>query len=418
MGLSLFLARRFFLSQGEEGKRKASSLAIRIATIGIAIGLAVMFVSISIVEGYQKEIREKLTGFVAHIEVMDIHSLESPESYPLVTDKAMAQRIQQVPGVVHVQRYAEKMGILKTENDFSGFVLKGVAQDYDLSFVKSVIIAGKMPDFRDDKPSNEIVISKTLADKLRLKVGDNVYSYYFAQTIKQRKFKVAAIYYTHLKQIDKSFVLTDLYTVRRLNGWQPDQSTGFEVRLSSLDELPLVQTRLNQQIGNEKDHYGRSYAVTGIRENPRTASVMAWLDLLNLNMYVILCIMIGVAGFTMISGLLILILERTTTIGLLKALGAANHTIQRTFLWYAAFIVGRGMLIGNIIGAAIVFVQQRYKLIPLDPEEYHLDSVPMTFKWEWIVGLNLLSAIVMMLALIVPSFLVAKIQPAKSIRFD
>lgn len=419
--LSWFLAHRFFKNnaqQEDDKKRKASPPALRIAMVGIAVGLAVMIVSICVVRGFQHEVSGKLSGFTSHIEVIDIQSLGSPETYPLAFNSQVMSTIKAAPGVKQVQRFSQKMGIFKTENDFAGIALKGVAQDYDLSFLRSYIVKGSMPRFTDSKATNEIVISQLLADKLGLKVGDKVYSYYFANTIKQRRFKVAGIYNTYMKQFDNTFVLTDLYTVNQLNNWNADQCSGVEVQLQSFDDLDAAQHYLATHVGGHKDRYRHAYSVLGIRENPNTASVLSWLNLLDLNVMVILVIMICVAGFTMISGLLILILERTTTIGVLKALGATNQRIRHTFLCYAALIVSRGMLWGNVIGLGLVFVQKYLHIVQLDPVVYYVPYAPVQIDVWWIVGLNVATLIVTMLALVVPSFLVSRVQPSKAIQFD
>lgn len=418
--LSYFLAKRFFQSRGsrEQAVTKASAPAIRIATAGIAVGLAVMIVSLCVVKGFQGEVSRKVSGFASHIELMDANYYASPESRPVVTDSNVMQSVRQIPEVTHVQRISEKMGIFKTENDFTGISLKGIAQEYDANFLKGCIVEGALPSFRDDSSSNSIVISRTLADQLHLKVGDAVYSYFFSNTIRQRRFKIVAIYETHLKQFDKTFVLTDLYTVNKLNAWKPEQSSGLEIQLSDTRFIPDVQVRLKQLFAGKKDAYGHEYNALSIYENPRTASVLSWLQLLDLNVLVILIIMIFVAGFTMVSGLLILILERTSAIGLLKALGASNRRVRHTFLWYAAFIVGRGLLIGNAIGLLIVGIQASTHIVKLNPETYYIDYAPVEVKVLWIVGLNAASLIITMLALVLPSFLVSRVQPAKSLQFD
>lgn len=423
--LSWFLAFRFFKSQGrnnddsgEKEGRKASPPALRIAMVGIAIGLAVMIVSICVVKGFQSEVSGKLSGFTSHIEVIDMNSLGSPETYPLAFDNKVLNEVKTAPGVKQVQRFSQKMGIFKTENDFAGIALKGVGEDYDLSFLKRYIVKGVMPRFSSQRSSNEIVISQTLADKLGLNVDDKVYSYYFANTIKQRRFKVVGIYNTYMKQFDNTFVWTDLYTVNQLNRWNADQCSGLEVRLVSFDYLPLAQHTIVQRVGGKHDRYNKAYSVLGIRENPNTASVLSWLELLDLNVMVILVIMICVSGFTMISGLLILILERTTTIGVLKALGATNKRIRHTFLCYAALIVSRGMLWGNVAGLAIVYAQKLFHIVTLDPEVYYIAYAPIEVNWTWIIALNVATLVVTMLALVVPSFLVSRVQPSKAIQFD
>lgn len=416
--LSYFLARRFFRYDEASKGHHASTPAIRIATAGIAVGIAVMVVAVCVVSGYKTEVSNRLVGFASHLEVMDIKSLNTPERWPVVTDNSLIESVKHTPEVARADRYSLKMGIVKTEHDFAGVVLKGVGQEYDLNFMRCNVIKGTIPELRDDKSSGSVVISRILAEQLGLSVGDDVYCYFFSQVIKQRKLRVAAIYDTHMRQFDRSFVLTDIYTVNRLNGWGSDQSTGLEVRLHSMDDLPVAQFSLSHRIGGKKDRLGNAYSVVSIRENPRTASVLSWLELLDFNVMVILVIMVGIAGFTMISGLLILILERTATIGILKALGATNTRIRHTFLWLAALIVGKGLLWGNVIGLLIVALQKWLNLIPLDAEKYYVESVPVNFDILWIVGVNMASLVVTMLALLLPSLMVSRVQPAKAIQFD
>lgn len=417
--LSLFLAKRFFRSSSQAStQHKASPPALRIATAGIAVGLAVMIISICIVCGLQYEVRQKLSGFAAHIEIVDNNFFGSPETYPLAINEDVVNEVRHAPYVARVQRMSQKMGVFKTYDNFTGVALKGVGEDYDLSFLSHYIVSGSMPKFSAKHASNEIVISQMIADKLHLRVGDKVYSYFFAQTVKQRRFKVVGIYNTYLKQFDNTYVLTDLYTVNQLNGWHPDQCSGLEVQLHSFEDLNPAVNYLSQHIGGRTDRFGRSFSVWGINRNPYTASTLSWIGLLDLNVKVILIIMICVAGFTMVSGLLILILERTSTIGILKALGATNRRIRHTFLWYASFIVLKGMLWGNILGLGLVLLQKYFHLVHLDPNTYYVDSAPILINVWWIVGINVVTLVVDILALIIPSYLVSKIQPAKAIQFD
>lgn len=417
--LSLFLAKRFFRNTSHTlEQHKASPPALRIAMAGIAVGLAVMIISICIVSGLQHEIRQKLSGFAAHIEIVDNNFFGSPETYPLAIDNKLISEVQRTPYVAHVQRISQKMGIFKTHDTFAGVAIKGVGEDYDLSFLSQYIIEGHMPKFSASRSTNEVVISKMIADKLHLKVGDKVYSYFFSQTVKQRRFKVVGIYNTYLKQFDNTYVLTDLRTVNQLNGWQNDQCSGLEVHLHSFDDLTPAVNYLNKHISGRKDRFGRAFSVWGINHNPYTASTLSWIGLLDLNVKVILVIMICVAGFTMVSGLLILILERTSTIGILKALGATNQRIRHTFLWYATFIVLKGMMWGNILGLGLVLLQKYFHLVHLDPNTYYVDSAPVLINIWWIIGINVVTLAVDILALIIPSYLVSKIQPAKAIQFD
>ncbi len=419
--LSLFLSRRFFKNQSNKSDgsiRKASPPALFIATAGIAVGLAVMIISICFVKGFQREVSSKFTGVGSYLQVLDINSFGSPDNNPIETDAKMISTIKAAPGVTHVQRVSRKMGIFKTDTDFAGIVLKGVGTDFDYSFMKQYLVSGTLPIFSEKQTSNQVVISQTLANQLKLKVGDRVYSYFFSNTIKQRRFQVVGIYNTYMKQFDKTLVLTDLATVNQLNRWKPDQSTAVEVQLTSFDVMPQTTAYLKQSIEGRKDAYGHIPAVITANENPQTASVLSWLNLLDLNVMVILIITAIVAGFSMISGLLILILERTSTIGLLKALGATNSRIRHTFLLYAAFIVGRGMLWGNVLGLGLVLLQQHFHLITLNPETYYVPTAPVEINIAWIVVLNIVTLFVNMLALILPSFLVSRVQPAKAIQFD
>lgn len=417
--LTVFLAKRFFKNGSPKADgRKTSSPALRIATTSIAVGLAVMIISVCTVRGFQREIKAKFSGFASHIELMDLNSFGSPETYPVVTDAAVIAEVKAAPNVVRVQRVSQKLGIFKTETDFAGISLKGVGEDYDLSFIKQYMVEGKLPKFSSQSTSNLVVISKTLANQLGLHVGDKVYSYYFSNTIKQRRFTVAGIYQTNLKQFDKTVILTDLHAVNQLNSWADDQSTALEIYLKSFDDIPETEAYLVKKFHARKDRLARSYSVLSIRENPTTASVFSWVELLDLNVMVILIIMICISGFTMISGLLILILERTSTIGVLKALGATNTRVRHTFLWYAAFIVGRGLFWGNVLGLALVLLQKYFGLVSLNPEVYYVSEAPVELNVWWIIGLNVATLLVTLLAMILPSFLVSRIQPAKAIQFD
>lgn len=416
MNFSFFLARRFF-TQGNKGQ-KASVPAIKIATAGIAVGLAVMIISVCVVKGFQAEIHSKLTGFASHIEIMSPGAFNSPEASPVVTDTALINRVKGIPGVKHVQRISEKIGVLKTHDDFSSILLKGIAEDYDVSFLQEHLVAGILPNFSAKKSSNQIVISRAMAETLGLKIGDKVYTYFFEKTIKQRRLEVTGIYDTHIRQFDKTFALTDLYTVNRLNSWQPEQSSGLEVHLTSMDVLDPVHLCLARMINGQKDAYGGRYEVLSIKENPRTSSILSWLELLDMNVLVILILMVCVAGITMVSGLLILILERISTIGLLKALGTRNARVRHTFLWFAALIVIRGLFWGNIIGLGIVGLQAATGIVTLNPETYYVDTVPVLLNPIWILALNAATLLITMAALVIPSFMVSKVQPAKAIRYE
>lgn len=419
--LSLFLARRFFRpTKGDETRsRRASSLGMTISIAGLAVGLAVMLISICVVRGFQNEVGHKLVGFVSHIEVLNRTSLGAPELYPIRTTPRLLAQLRAVPGVERVQTVSSKMGILKTNEHFKGISLRGVGADYDLSFLKENLTQGRVPAFSDTDATNQIVISEHLAEDLGgLRVGDKVYSYYFANTIKQRRLTIAGLYNTHLPLFDDFVVWTDRATVNQLNSWTADQASAIEVNLHSMNDIEAAEPLLYRVVQPLRTDDGHTYDVMSVRENPYTAGKVAWLDLLDTNVVVIMIIMAVVSGIAMISGLLILILQRITTIGLLKAVGMTTARIQRTFLWYAAFIVVRGMLAGNALALLLLWLQARFRLVTLNPDSYYMDTVPVEFAWGWMGLVNAATFLLVLLALLLPTLIVSKVQPAKAIRFD
>lgn len=410
----LFIAKRIYLSN--EGRKQVSKPAVRIAMLGIAIGLAVMIVSVAVVLGFKREVREKVIGFGSHIQISNFDSNQSYETSPVAADDSLLAVIAKADGVKHVQRFSTKPGIIKTENDFQGMVMKGVGPEYDLSFFRNNLIAGEMPVFSDSMATNQVVISKVLADKLKLKLGDKIYTYYIQDDVRARRLTIKGIYKTNFSEYDKIFILSDIYTVNRLNKWMPDQVSGIEVQANNYDELDKVADELSLLVDNRQDEYGGSYYSRTVQQlNPQ---IFAWLGLLDINVWVILVLMIGVAGFTMISGLLIIILERANMIGVLKALGANNFMIRKIFLYFSVFLIGKGMLLGNIIGLSLCFVQLFFKVIKLDPETYYVDTVPVDFNVWLFLLLNICTLLISVLMLLGPSYLITKIDPAKSIRFE
>jgi lipoprotein-releasing system permease protein len=312
-----------------------------------------------------------------------------------------------------VQRYSTKPGMIMTDRNFQGMVLKGVGQEYDLSFLRQHLEEGDLPAFADSVASQQAVVSRSIAQKLHLGVGDPLYTYYInGEDVRARRFKVAGIYNTRFTAYDDLFVLTDLYTVNRLNGWSREEMSGVEIATQSEADVWKLREDITRLFAGADDAY---YLRTIEEANPQ---IFSWLELLDTNVWVILILMSGVAGFTMISGLLIIILERTRMIGVLKAMGADNRSIRHIFLYFAAFLIGKGMLIGNVIGLAICGVQGRWHLIPLDPATYYVDFVPMEWGLGWWLLLNVAVMAVSVGMLIGPSFLISHIHPARSIRWE
>ena len=415
MNLPLFISRRIYSDQGD--KHKVSHPAIRIAIVGVAIGLAVMMVSVCVVLGFKHTIRDKVVGFGSHIQVAEFSTLQTSETLPVEMDDSMLNVLRSMPGVKHVQRYAAIQGILKTDNDFLGVMFKGVGPEFDSTFIHNNMIEGSIPHFSDKVSHNKILISKVMADKLRLKTGNRVFAYFRNQNgVRRRRFTIAGVYQTNLAQYDNSICFIDLYSAIKLNGWQPEQASGAEISLKDFNNISNTEDAIIKKVNRTTDRYGNTYSSKTIQE--LSPQIFSWLDLLDLNVWIILIIMIAVAGVTMISGLLIIILERTTMIGILKALGATNKTVRHTFLWFATFIIGKGLLLGNAIGIGIVLLQKMTGFAKLDATTYYVSTVPVELNLPIIFILNAITLFACLAVLIAPSYLISHIHPAKSMRYE
>ena len=415
MNLPFFLARRIYTNNSD--KTRVDRPAIRIAIAGVAIGLAVMLVSVSVVFGFKHTIRDKVVGFGSHIQVANFMALQTAEQYPIQMGDSMLSVLKRIPGVSHVQRYAIKQGILKTETDFLGVAFKGIASENDISFIRENLVEGIIPKFSDTQATQQILISKTIANQLNLHQGSKVFAYFIDTSgVRTRRFTVAGIYQTNLSQYDRVICFIDFYTAVKLNGWEPDQAGGAELSVSNFDKLAETEAHVIDRVNRTIDSYGETYSSQTIKEaNPQ---IFSWLDLLDLNVWIILGLMLAVAAVTMISGLLIIILERTTMIGILKALGARNRTIRHTFLWFAVFTIGKGMLIGNLAGIALIAFQHFTGAVKLDPVTYYVSTVPVEFNLPIFFLLNVATLFISVFVLIAPSYLVSKIDPAKSMRYE
>ena len=415
MNLPLFIAKRIYGDQGD--RHKVSRPAITIATAGVAIGLAVMIVSVCVVLGFKHTIQGKVIGFGSHIQVTNFVAQTETEQYPIAASDSVMGAIRNIGGVKHAERFAYKQGILKTDSNFLGIVLKGVGPEWDSTFIHENMVSGSIPRFTDEASSSKILISQTIANKLNLKQGQRVFAYFIDNNgVRIRRFTIAGIYQTNLSQYDSYMVFTDLYSTIKLNGWNPDQVSGIEVTVNDFNQVDNVEHQFIKQINKRTDHYGETYTSQTIKDiNPQ---IFRWLDLLDMNVWIILALMTAVAGVTMISGLLIIILERTTMIGILKALGARNTMIRHLFLWFATFIIGRGLIIGNIIGLGACFLQQHFGIVKLDPATYYVNTVPIEFNVPLLILLNVATLLISVLVLIGPSYLISHIHPAKSMRYE
>lgn len=415
MNFPLFLAKRIFAAQAD--KQKVSKPAIRIATAGVAIGLAVMIISVSVVLGFKHTVQNKVIGFGSHIQVANYLTHQTSGTYPIVLGDSICRVIKQTPGVNHVQIAATKQGVGKTDSDFLGLLFKGVGEDFDSTFIHQNMVEGSIPTFSSKQSGRKLLISKTQANKLHLKCGDAIFAYFIdAEGVRMRKFTISGIYQTNLSQYDEAVCFTDIYTVRKLNGWDDDMATMAEITVDDFSHLQDIADNMASKVNKASDRMGNSYSCLNIKE--LSPQIFTWLELLDLNVWIILALMTAVAGVTMISGLLIIILERTTMIGLLKALGARNKTIRSTFLWFAAFIISRGLVIGNIIGIGILALQHFTGLIKLDPATYYVSEVPVEFSWLLFALINISTLAISIVVLVGPSYLISTIHPAKSMRYE
>lgn len=414
MNLELFIARRIHFSK--EGNRQVTPPAVRIAIVGVALGLAVMILSVAIVIGFKKEVRNKVIGFGSHIQITNFDNNSSYETTPIAVSDSLLQALQEFPGIKHIEGYATKMGILKTDSDFQGVVLKGIDTDYDWSFFRNNLKEGELLTIDSKKTSTDVIISKYLSDLLGLKLGDSILTYFVQEDVRARKFNIVGIYETGFMDYDKLFVLADIKQIRRLNGWEKDEVSGLELLVDDYDKLDQIAEDLYFNLVEKQDRHGNTYFTRSIKEmNPM---IFNWLDVLDVNVVVILILIFAVAGFTMISGLLIIILERTNMIGILKALGENNVSIRKIFLYISFFLIGKGMLWGNMVGIVICLIQSHFRIIKLDPSIYYLDAVPIDLSIVSLILLNIGTLCASMLMMLGPSYLITKIDPAKSIRFE
>lgn len=415
MNFPLYIARKIYSYTGD--RQKVSKPAVRIAIAGVATGLAVMIISVSVVFGFKHTIQDKVIGFGSHIQVADFMTLQNQEQYPIQMNDSMVRVIRDIPGVAHVQRYAMKQGILKTDKDFLGVMFKGVGPDYDTTFLHKNLVEGTIPRFSDQKSSNHILVSRKMADMLQVKCGDKIFAYFIDQQgVRARRFTIQGIYQTNLTQYDRTTCFIDLYTAVKLNGWEPDQASGAEVTVADFSRIDDTESFFIDRINRSMDSYGATYSSKTIQEiNPQ---IFQWLNLLDLNVWIILALMLAVAGVTMVSGLLIIILERTTMIGVLKALGARNKTIRHMFLWFAVFIIGRGLLLGDAIALGLLLLQRYTGVVKLDPTTYYVETAPVEINVPIIIALNVVTLVVSVFVLIAPSYFVSHIHPAKSMRYE
>jgi lipoprotein-releasing system permease protein len=414
MNLPYFIAHR--LIKGRREETSFSRPVNVIAIIGIAMGLAVMILAVSILTGFKQQIRDKIVGFGSNIQILNFDTNLSLETIPISDTLSFIPEIKQIPGVKHIQVFATKAGIIKTADAIQGVVLKGVGSDFDWKFFKSNIIKGSAFTVSDTGRTNEVIISKKISDMLRLKTGDSFAMYFVQDPPRSRKFTISGIYETSLEEFDKMYVFCDIGHIKRLNGWSEDQVSGFEIFIDDFDKLDEMKTSVRDVVGYRLVENEPRFRVTSIRD--RYPQIFDWLNFQDMNVIIIITLMLLVAGFNMISGLLILILEKTNMIGIFKALGSENSTIRKVFLYQAAYLIAKGLFWGNIIGIGLAFIQLKTGLITLDPSSYYIKTVPINLELSHIFILNAGTMAAIILMLIIPSQLISRIAPVKAIKYD
>lgn len=405
MNLPFFIAKRITFNS----KRTFSKLIVRIAILGIMLGLAVMILAVAIVKGFKTEIREKVRGFSGDIQISKLNLNSSYENTPFSMSDVEYSKISKSKGISFIQPFATKPGIINAGDEAEGVVLKGVDKSYNSQYFENILLDGKFIDFSDStKSKSQILISKFIADRLNLKVGDDFLMYFIENSLRKRKFEIVGIYNLGVEEVDKVFVIGDLNLIRSLNNWENNQVGGYELRVDNFDNLEQIEARVYDELSVEL----KSYSV-----KQYYPAIFEWLSLLDVNTEVILFLMIVVAVINMISALLIMILERTNMIGILKALGSSNWKIRKIFLYNASYLIGIGLLSGNILGIGLGLFQQKTHFFTLDQASYYMSFVPVQLNIQDIMLLNAGTLVISLLALLIPSLLVSRISPLKAIRF-
>ncbi|HET8753694.1 MAG TPA: FtsX-like permease family protein [Salinimicrobium sp.] len=411
MKFEFFIAKR--LIGAKQNKSSISAPIIKIAIVAIAIGVIMMLVSFATGLGLQKKIREKMSAFTGHVTISSYDNNNSQVSLnPISTHQDFYPEFTSVEGVEHIQATAYKAGVIRTPTDFEGIIVKGVGKDFDWSYFKDFLVEGKLPDFSENL-NDQVLISEYLAKRLGFEVGDKVITYFLREenyeTPFTRAFLVTGIYNSGFQEFDELYLLADIRHIQRMNDWEEDQVGNFEVFL--------------EDFGNLEEKGQEIYESTGSFLDTRTIkqkyySIFEWLSLFDFNIALIIGIMILVAGINMITALLVLILERTRMIGILKALGSNDWSIRKIFLVNAGYLILLGLFWGNLIGLGLLFAQKYFKLLPLNPETYYVTEAPVYLGWEYILGVNLGTLILCMLMLLIPSYVITKISPVKAMKFD
>jgi lipoprotein-releasing system permease protein len=411
LNYELFIAKRIIAAK--QNKSSISSPIIKIGIIAIALGMIIMMIAIATSGGLQQKIREKISGFNGHIQITNFDNNYSEITLePVSTNQDFYPDFNEVEGIKNVQVYATKPGIIRTETDFEGIIFKGVSNDFDWSFFEEYLVEGSLPLFSSET-SNEVLISRTISNRLHINLNDEFNIFFLKDDPSKpawiRVVKVVGIYNSGFQEFDESFVIADIRHIQKMNRWKEDEVGGFEVLVDDFDGLKLKTAEVYSQTPPTLN----SQSI--LEKYP---AIFEWIKLFDNNTYLIIAIMILVAGINMITALLVLILERTQMIGILKALGAQNYTIRKVFLYNAAYLILKGLFWGNFIGIGLLLIQKVFKVISLNPETYYVNTVPIQLNVGYILLLNIGTMLLCMLMLVIPTLIISKVNPVKSIKFE
>lgn len=417
MNLEYFIAKRLIAAKNH--KSSISAPIIKIAIAAIAIGMIMMIISVATGIGLQQKIREKVSAFNGHIIITNYDDNQSEVSInPISTNQDFYPKFKNVEGINHIQAVATKAGIIRTETSFEGIIFKGVGKDYDWNNLKEYLVDGKLPDVSKNL-NPEVIISKYLADRLHLKVGDKFNTYFMKADNNQlpnlRVFEITGIYSSGFQEFDATYIIGDIRHIQRINKWKADQVGAFEVFIDDFKKIEEKGSEIYQNTQNKED---ASKTLDTVTISEKYFNIFEWLELFDFNIIVILIIMIVVATINMVVALLVLILERTQMIGILKALGANNWSVRKIFLYNAFYLIIRGLLWGNIIGIGLIVIQQQFGIVKLNPESYYVNVAPAYLDWFYIFLLNLGTIVICLFVLLIPSYIITKISPVKAIRFE
>ncbi len=417
MNVELFIAKRIFSSDGES--QQLSQRIIKLALLGIALGLVVMILSVAIVTGFKKEISNKVFGFGSHLQIVNFDTNQSYATEPISQNQPFLEELRNLDGIKHVQAFSTKPGLIKTDDEVQAINLKGVAPDFDWEFFNTNLVEGAIIDVSDSVPSKNIWVSQQIASMLQLKLGDEILMFFINEkerVPRNRIFIISGIFKTGLEEFDKVFALVDMRHIQRLNNWESDEISGFEIMLDDISTIDVTEMQVrNMVVSHMVENAPMLKVVNIVAKYPQ---IFDWLRLLDMNVWVILALMVVVAGFNMVSGLLVIILERTRMIGVLKSLGQPDWNIRKVFLYLSSMLVSRALVWGNLLGIAICLLQHYFQILKLDPATYYVSAVPINFSLLHLLLLNIGTVIVTIVMLVVPTWFITRISPEKTVRFD